>query len=73
MMASGLDDDTADKKGLSHIGALAKYCLRIQEQLSYDNIHLMNDFRMSIGLQWVGWVKIWWKLSKNEKNKKIKS
>ena len=34
----------------SHLRKIADYLLRIQTQLEFDNIHLMNDFKMRIGL-----------------------
>uniref|UniRef100_A0A8C3AYC3 Adenylate cyclase type 6 n=1 Tax=Cyclopterus lumpus TaxID=8103 RepID=A0A8C3AYC3_CYCLU len=50
MAASGLNDSTYDKKGRSHILALADYAMRLREQMKYINEHSFNNFQMKIGL-----------------------
>lgn len=49
MAASGLNDSTYDKKGRSHITALADYAMRLREQMKYINEHSFNNFQMKIG------------------------
>uniref|UniRef100_A0A674C2V5 Adenylate cyclase type 6 n=1 Tax=Salmo trutta TaxID=8032 RepID=A0A674C2V5_SALTR len=50
MAASGLNDSTYDRKGRSHITALADYAMRLREQMKYINEHSFNNFQMKIGL-----------------------
>uniref|UniRef100_G3P164 Adenylate cyclase type 6 n=1 Tax=Gasterosteus aculeatus aculeatus TaxID=481459 RepID=G3P164_GASAC len=50
MAASGLNDSTYDRKGRSHILALADYAMRLREQMKYINEHSFNNFQMKIGL-----------------------
>ena len=49
MAASGLNDSTYDRKGRSHILALADYAMRLREQMKYINEHSFNNFQMKIG------------------------
>lgn len=49
MAASGLNDSTFDRKGRSHILALADYAMRLREQMKYINEHSFNNFQMKIG------------------------
>lgn len=49
MAASGLNDSTYDRKGRSHITALADYAMRLREQMKYINEHSFNNFQMKIG------------------------
>jgi len=50
MAASGLNDTTYDKDGMTHITALANFAMRLQDQLDFVNVHSFNNFKFRIGM-----------------------
>lgn len=49
-LGSLAEESEENSEDYSHLRKIADYLLRIQAQLEYDNIHLMNDFKLRMGL-----------------------